>query len=129
MIIEDPQAAKLIARADSETLCEYIRAYCDPEHKQVSDELAVVVAMNELVWKFEAEGTVQHENLVFSKKVLKETDNGKSLTPDYTAQDVADAKATVNEYKRLKRLLKEWQDESRVESNIGHDEPDQRREA
>ena len=58
----------------------------------------------------------EYDNLELSKKIMKDTDNGKSVPVDassfrlkYSPNEISDARATVNEYRRLKKLIKELQ--------------------
>ena len=115
MIIKDPEARKVLKRANSEIIDEMVDSYPEDEIDNKSDLEIVLDEISYLVWKYEDDGTIQYEDLSFSKQVIKETDNGKSmpvLLPDfkfkYTKQEVQDAIDTVAEYKRLKKILKEY---------------------
>ena len=114
MVIKDPSVKKLLKRADSIMLDEYIASYPEDEIDGLSDLSIFIDELEYLIWMYEEDDTLQHEDLVMSKKILKDTHNGKTIpvvlpefTIMYSAQDIADAKSTVNEYRRLKRLLTE----------------------
>ena len=115
MKITDREALQLLKRANSETLWEYVDAYPEDELDNQSELDLVMDELEYLIFMYEDEGTIHYDNLRYSKMVLKETHNGKTMPvtlPDfefkYTKQEVQDAKDTVNEYKRLKRLFKEY---------------------
>ena len=115
MVITDKDALKLLGRANSETLWEYVEAYPEHELDGISELDFVMDELEYLVFMYEDDGTIHFDNLRYSKKVLKDTDNGRSMPvslPDfefkYTKQEIQEAKDTVNEYRRLKRILKEY---------------------
>ena len=115
MTITDPEAIKVLRRANSDVIYEMVYTYPDDEVDDHSDLDIVLDEISYLVWKYEDDGTLQYEDLKYSNQVLKDTDNGKSnklLLPSfdfkYSASDIANAKETVAEYKRLKKILKEY---------------------
>lgn len=115
MVITDPEAIKVLRRANSDVIYEMVYTYPDDEIDDQSDLDIVLDEISYLVWKYEDDGTLQYEDLQYSNQILKDTNNGKSnkvLLPSfdfkYSESDIANAKETVAEYKRLKKILKEY---------------------
>ena len=115
MTITDKDALKILKRANSDTLWEYVESFPEDEFEGTSELDFVMEELEYLTFMYEDEGTIHYDNLQYSIKVLKDTDNGRSMPvslPDfkfrYTEQEVQDAKETVAEYRRLKKILKEY---------------------
>lgn len=73
----------------------------------VQDEIEYLIDM------YEEDGTIYSEDLEIAREILRETKNGKempldSLRPRYRPWQVENAKSTVSEYRRLKRLQKSF---------------------
>ena len=116
MKITDPAVLKILKRANSEELWEYVDSYPEDERDDKTDMELVMDELEYLLWMYEEEGSIQYDNLELSKKIMKDTDNGKSVPVDvpsfrlkYSPNEIGDARATVNEYRRLKKLIKELQ--------------------
>lgn len=114
MKVTDPTVKRLLNRANSEDLWAHIDAYPDDEIEDNTELDIFTDELEYLIWLYEEDGNVFYDNLQAAKSILKETHNGTSmpiLLPEfkekYTEQEVKEAKDTVNEYRRLKRLLKE----------------------
>ena len=115
MKITDPAVLKILKRANSEELWEYVDSYPEDERDDKTDMELVMDELEYLLWMYEEEGSRQYDNLELSKKIMKDTDNGKSVPVDvpsfrlkYSPNEISDARATVNEYRRLKKLVKEY---------------------
>ena len=115
MRITDKEAIRLLKRANSPDLEGHVATYPEEERDGQSDLDIVLYELDYLVDMYENGGTVYSEDLEDALKVLKDTHNGKSIPvilPEfkfmYHPNDIDKAKNVVNEYKRLKRLLKEY---------------------
>ena len=118
MQIKDKDALSLLKRARSAAVSESLELLPDDEIEGKTDIELVVDEIEYLVWMYEEDDTLQYANLQTAKKIMKETDNGEVMpvewSPDddianrYSLEEIKEAKDTVNEYRRLKRLLKEY---------------------
>ena len=116
MEIKDKDALRLLRRADSPDLTDHVLAYPEEEREDLSDMDIVLDELQYLVEMYEDTGNVYGDSLVEAKVVMSETQNGKSPGPmfvpsfefKYTNKDIMTAKAIVDEYKRLKKLVKEF---------------------
>ena len=100
MIIKDEAALKLLKRVNSDTLYEYILLYPETRSKDRSDMTIVLDELEHLLWMYEEEGSLEYENLELSLKILEYPDV-------YTSEELDEAKATVNEYRRIKEIIQE----------------------
>ena len=114
MKVTDPKVKRLLARANSEALWSHIDAYPDDEIEGLTEMGVFIDELEYLIWLYEEDGNVFYDDLQLSETILKETHNGTTMPvilPEfkfkYSKQEVEDAKETVNEYRRLKRILKE----------------------
>jgi hypothetical protein len=101
MILTDEAALKLLRRANSDTLYEYILLYPEDEINDRSDMTIVLDELEHLLWMYEEEGSLEYENLELSLKILEYPDV-------YTSEELDEAKDTVNEYKRVKEIVQEY---------------------
>ena len=101
MVIKDEAALKLLKRANSDTLYEYILLYPETEINGRSDMIIVLDELEHLLWMYEEEGSLDYENLELSLKILEYPDV-------YTSEELDEAKDTVNEYKRVKEIVQEY---------------------
>ena len=108
MKISDSVAIKILQRANSDVIQGYLDVFpngvLDPD-QEIRLAISIIA---ELAHRYSAYGDVLCDNLKLSRKILRETDYGRKPDTQYSAQDIADAKATVNEYNRIKRLTKEY---------------------
>lgn len=113
MKIKDKAALAIIKRARSGDLKDHIESYPEDERDGKTDLEIVRDEIDYLVYMYEEGGTIFSNDLDEAREILRETCNGKynKITDDfnlkYTDWDIKRSRATVNEYKRLKRLLKE----------------------
>lgn len=113
MILKDKTAIKLLRRAKCSELDESIRTYPDDERGDKTDLEILRDEISYLIEMYEEGGTRLSEDLEEARDILRETRNGKynKLTSDfklvYSEFDIKRARSTVNEYKRLKSLVKE----------------------
>ena len=114
MKITDKAVLKLLSRANSPALSAHLKAYPDDALEEDMTEYSVFVdELEYLIWLYEGEGNVFYDDLKIARNILKETENGKSIpilddfTFKYYPEDIQEAKDTVNEYRRLKKLLQE----------------------
>lgn len=115
MRITDKEAIRLLKRANSPDLEGHVATYPEEERDGQSDLDIVLYELDYLVDMYENGGTVYSEDLEGALKIMEDTHNGKSiplLLPEfefkYAPQEVINAKSIVQEYKRLKKLLKEY---------------------
>ena len=111
MKITDKEAIKILRRAQSMDLDEYVSTYPEDERDGKTDIEIVRGELDYLVELYEEDGTIFSEDLEISLAILRETKRGKiipinvyTLKPVYTKSRIESCKRTVNEYRRLKRL-------------------------
>lgn len=113
MKLTDKAAIKLMRRANCSELKESINTYPEDEIGNKSELEIVRDEIEYIVEMYEEGGTRLSEDLREAREILRDTNNGKfnRLTRDfdlyYSEWDIKRSRNTVNEYKRLKRLLKE----------------------
>ena len=114
MTITDSNVLKLLNKANSEVLNEYVDGYPEDEIDGQTDLDIFIGELDYLLWMYEEDDTIFSENLKLSQQIMKETDNGAKMPvvlPEfkfkYTKQEVEDAKTTVAEYNRLKKIRRE----------------------
>ena len=115
MKLTDKEAIKLRKKANCCDLDDNISTMPQDEFEEsgrselqfVQDEIEYLVDM------YEEDGTIYSEDLEQAQEILRATKNGKqmplyadSLLPRYRPWEVENAKSTVSEYRRLKRLQK-----------------------
>lgn len=115
MTITDKNVLRLLNHANSQALQSHIDAYPDDEVDEdegMTEYNIFVGELEYLIWLYEEEGNVFYDDLKIARNILKETENGKLIpilhdfTFKYYPEDIQDAKDVVNEYKRLKSLLR-----------------------
>lgn len=113
MKLTDKTAIKILRRAKSSDLEDHIRSYPEDEIDGKTDIEILRDEIEYLVDMYEEDGTIYSGDLQEAREILRDTNNGKTnrFTQDfdlmYTDWDIKRSRNTVNEYKRLKRLLKE----------------------
>lgn len=113
MRLTNNTAIKLLRRAKCSELDESIRTYPEDERGDKTDIEILRDEIYYLIEMYEEGGTRLSEDLEEARDILRETNNGRcnKLTKDfdlvYSEFDIRRARSTVNEYKRLKRLVKE----------------------
>ena len=114
MKITDPKVKKLMKRANSIDLDERVYSFPEEERDGLTDMDIFIDELAYLVDLYDSDGTIFSEDLETAREIMKATDNGKSmplypdsLLPRYCKYEVDNARDTINEYRRLTRLLKE----------------------
>lgn len=113
MIITDKEAIKELKKTRSSELYCRIENFPDDEIEGRSDMQMVIDELSYLISNFTEEGHSLCEDLQEAKKILRETKNGKtiplwkdSLKPVYTQSRIQSCRDTINEFNRLKSMLK-----------------------
>ena len=113
MKFTDKEALQELNRARSPELWDYIEEYPEEERDNKTDLQVLYEECDYIVSCFEEDGHIFCEDLEASKEILKETKNGKvtpyyinTLQPKYRPHQIEQARNTINEYRRLKALLK-----------------------
>lgn len=113
MTITDNEVKKELKRVRCCTLEEMVDTYPDDERDGRSDIQILADECSYMLSCFSEDGHVFCDDIKWAKEVLRETKNGKviplwkeSLTPVYTKSDIANARYSINEYKRLQNLMK-----------------------
>ena len=96
MKISDPVAAKLLKRANADAMQGYLDVFPNGVLDPDQERRLVISIIEELAHRYSAYGDVLCDNLKLSRKILRETDYGRKSDTQYSAQDIADAKSTVN---------------------------------
>ena len=114
MKITDPEVKRLLKRANSVDLDERVYSFPEEERGIQTDMDIFIDELAYLIDLYDSDGTIFSEDLETARGIMKATDNGKvmplypdSLLPRYRKYEVDNARDTINEYRRLKRLLKE----------------------
>lgn len=116
MELTDKEALWLLKRANSPDLTDHVLSYPEDEREGLSDVDIVIDEIQYLIELYEDTGNVYGDGLADAKVVMSETKNGKSYGPvflpsfefKYTKKDIENAKTIVDEYKRLKKIIKEY---------------------
>lgn len=113
MKITDKEVLKELKRARSYELYESLETYPEDEREGRSDMQMLADECSYIISCFEENGHVLGDDLERAKEIIKETKNGKviplwsqSLTPMYSKHDIENARNAINEYRRLKNLMK-----------------------
>ena len=113
MKITDKQVLKELKRVRSFELDESIENYPDDERDGRSDEQVLADELSWILSNFTEDGHVLCEDLTESKRILRETKNGKvvplwqsTLKPVYSKSRIQSCRDCVNEYNRLKNCMK-----------------------
>lgn len=116
MKITDKDALHLLKRANSPDLTDHVETYPEEERGDLSDMDIVLDEIQYLVDLYEDSGNVYFDSLDAAKIIMSETQNGKTPGPilistfkfKYTRKEILEAKDIVDEYKRLKRIVKDY---------------------
>jgi hypothetical protein len=115
MKLTDERIIKMIRKANISMLEDDIRSYPDAERDGRTDAEFARDEAEYFIECYEEDGHSWNEDLSEARYILRRTDYGKRIPisvetfrplPQFTPQKIAEAKATVNEYGRLKRLHK-----------------------
>ena len=113
MKIKDAEALKELNKVRSGELEMRIGDFPEDEIDGRSDMQMLVDELSWLIDNFEDDGCSIHEDLEESRQILRETRHGKeiplwrsSLKPVYDKHQIQHCKDIVNEYKRLKNMMK-----------------------
>ena len=113
MKITDKEVLKMLKNVRSYELTEAMETYPEDEVRGLSEKQILADELGYLLELWEEDGTLTRGDYLQARKVLKETNRGKiiplllpSFKPKYTAWQIECAKNTVNEYRRLKALMK-----------------------
>lgn len=115
MKLTNEKVIALIKKADSVVLEENIETYPDDEREDGETDLAFALGEVEYLIEdcFNDDGHIFYDDLRNARRLLRETDDGKIIPISietfrplhgYNVWDIEDARAIVNEYKRLKKL-------------------------
>lgn len=117
MKFTDKTSIRLLKRLDCSELTESIRTLPEDEAKGQADIDILRQELDYIIELYEEDGTLFSEDLEISKRIMRETRNGKTMPCRiteghqirfiYTPAQVQNAKRTINEYRRLKRIRKE----------------------
>ena len=114
MKMTDKTAIRYLKRADCAELTESIRNFPEEERDGQSDIDILRQELDYIVELYEEDGTLLSNDLQESRRIMKETNNGRTmpismqtLKPRYSPWRVQTAKKTINEYRRLKRISAE----------------------
>lgn len=107
----DEEAKTYLQKARSARLDEQIKEIDELDREGRSDLKILYDEVNYLVDLYMDDDTVPREEYLDAKKIMRETENGKCMPFNpitfkarYSSRQVSDAKALVNEVRRLKRL-------------------------
>ena len=113
MKITDQEVIKIMKRARLYEVEESVYTYPENERDGRSDMQVLADEASYYLSLYEEDGTAHSDDLAWAKEVLSRTRYGKvmplympSMTPVYRPSDIQNAKDCVNEYNRLKRLVK-----------------------
>ena len=117
MKITDNEVLKELKRCRSYELSEDIKTYPDDERDGRSDIQFLADEVSYILSNYQEDGHVLCDDLERSQEILRKTHYGKTiplyistLKPIYRQSDIQSAKDCVNEYKRLKSLMKRLND-------------------
>lgn len=113
MKITDKEVKKELNRVRSFELYESMETYPEEEREGRTDIQILADECSYIISNFEEDGHVLCDDLEKAKEIIKETKNGKvmplwkeTLTPVYSTRDIENARNTINEFRRLKNLMK-----------------------
>lgn len=113
MKITDKEVLKELNRARSGELWCRMEDFPEDEIDGRSEMQMLADELSWLIENFEESGCCLKEDLDEAREILQETKNGKaiplwkdSLKPMYSQSRIQSCRDTVNEYKRLKNLMK-----------------------
>lgn len=118
MNITDKAAIRILKKLNSCDVWEKIYTYPEEERDGRSDMQMVADEAGYILSMYEESGTTFYDDLKESRYILNRTQYGKqiplwvsTLKPVYAPSDIQAAKDVVNEYNRLKRLIKRLSNE------------------
>lgn len=118
MNITDEKTLKLLKKLDCWDVWDALDMYPDDERDGRSDMQMLADEAGYILSMYEESGTSFYDDLKESKYILNRTKYGKripvivpQMIPIYKPSDIQGAKDTVNEYNRLKRLVKKLKDD------------------
>lgn len=113
MKITDKQVLKELKRVRSCELDMLLETYPEDEIEGRTDAQIVADELSYIISCFNEDGHVLCDDLEESRRILKETKNGKviplwtqTLTPMYSKSRIETCRDCVNEYNRLKNYMK-----------------------
>ena len=113
MKITDKQVLKELKRVRSCELDMSLETYPEDEREGRSDAQVVADEISYILSCFDEDGHVLCDDLEESRRILRETKNGKvsplwtqSLTPMYSKSRIESCRDCINEYNRLKNYMK-----------------------
>lgn len=113
MNITDKQVLKELKRVRSCELDMSLETYPEDEREGRSDAQVVADEISYILSCFDEDGHVLCDDLEESRRILKETKNGKviplwtqTLTPVYSKSRIESCRDCINEYNRLKNYMK-----------------------
>lgn len=113
MNITDSEVLKELKRVRSWELQEDIAEYPENERDGRSDMKFLADECSYILSKFQEDGYSLCEDLQEAREILRETKNGKviplwksTLKPVYDKHRIQQCRDTINEYNRLKSLMK-----------------------
>lgn len=117
MNITDPEALKELKRVRSWNLQEDVAEYPENEREGRSDMQFLTDECSYILSNFQEDGHALCEDLQEAREILRKTKNGKqvplwqsTLKPVWDKHRIESARDTVNEYNRLKSLMKRLND-------------------
>ena len=117
MKITDKDAVKELNRARSGELWDSLDSYPEDERDGRSDMQMVADECSYILSNFQEDGHVLCEDLQEAREILRKTKNGRviplwqsTLKPVYDKHRIQRARDTINEYNRLKSLMKRLND-------------------
>ncbi len=113
MKITDKQVLKELKRVRSCELEMSLETYPEDEREGRTDAQVVADELSYILSCFDEDGHVLCDDLEESRRILKETKNGKviplwtqTLTPMYSKSRIESCRDCINEYNRLKNYMK-----------------------
>ena len=110
MKITDQNVKKWLKAIACEELYEMVDNYPDDEREDRSDVQFFADELSYCISNYNEDGHCWHDDLEESRRILRETKNGKVIPLDprtlkpkrgYWPSDIACCKSTVNEYRRM----------------------------
>lgn len=112
MKLTDTEALKELNRVKSGALWESISEYPEEERDGRSDMEMLADEVSWLIYCTHEEGCGEWEQAIRAKEIMKETKNGRvmpllpDLQPKYKQYEVENARALINENRRIENLMK-----------------------
>ena len=113
MTITDKEALKELKKVRSGELEMSVDGYPEDERDGRTDMQVIADELSWILSNFNEDGHTLHDDLQEAREILRETKNGKviplwksTLKPMYTQSRIQCCRDTINEYNRLKNLMK-----------------------